>query len=148
MLFLLLKDLNIFIRIIRYYNLKPLEDQICSSRSTHVHHLYNRVTDAPCQVSRFLKTGKKIFYVLIIYGGDHLDHMTWTICINFLSPFPGMIHMQFGFDWPSVLEKIFEKCGRMDERMDGRRTDARGLVCYSSVSRPKGSGELKMPFQC
>ena len=34
------------------------------------------------------------------YGG-HLGHVTLTIYINFLSPFPRMLHMKFGFDWPS-----------------------------------------------
>ena len=39
--------------------------------------------------------------VLTIYGhGGHLGHATWTIYINFLSPFPRRLHMEFGFDWP------------------------------------------------
>ena len=29
-----------------------------------------------------------------------LGHVTLTIYINFLSPFPRMLHMKFGFDWP------------------------------------------------
>ena len=37
-----------------------------------------------------------------IYGhGGHLGHVTWTICINFSSPFPRRLHIKFGFDWPS-----------------------------------------------
>ena len=32
---------------------------------------------------------------------DHLGHVTWTIYINFRSPFLRMLHMKFGFDWPS-----------------------------------------------
>ena len=44
---------------------------------------------------RFLK-------VFSIYShGSHLGHVTLTIYINFLSPFPRMLHMKFGFDWPS-----------------------------------------------
>ena len=40
--------------------------------------------------------------VLTIYGhGGHLGHVTWTIYINFLSPFPRRLHIKFGFDWPS-----------------------------------------------
>ena len=40
--------------------------------------------------------------VLTIYGhGGHLGHVTWTIYINFHSPFPRRLHIQFGFDWPS-----------------------------------------------
>ena len=33
--------------------------------------------------------------------GGHLGHVTWTIYINFRSPFLRMLHMKFGFDWPS-----------------------------------------------
>ena len=37
-----------------------------------------------------------------IYGcGGHLGHVTWTIYINFRSPFPRRLHIKFGFDWPS-----------------------------------------------
>ena len=37
-----------------------------------------------------------------IYGlGGHLGHVTWTIYINFRSPFPMRLHIKFGFDWPS-----------------------------------------------
>ena len=42
------------------------------------------------------------FNVFAIYShGGHLDHVTLTIYINFHSPFPRMLHMKFGFDWPS-----------------------------------------------
>ena len=45
---------------------------------------------------------KKIFKVFTIYGhGGHLGHVTWTIYINFRSPFPRRLHIKFGFDWPS-----------------------------------------------
>ena len=49
------------------------------------------------EVLRFLK-------VFAIYShGGHLGHgfVTWTIDINFCSPFLRMLHMKFGFDWPS-----------------------------------------------
>ena len=37
-----------------------------------------------------------------IYGhGGHLGHVTWTIFINFRSPFPRRLHIKFGFDWQS-----------------------------------------------
>ena len=37
-----------------------------------------------------------------IYGhGGHLGHVTWTININFRSPFPRGLHIEFGFDLPS-----------------------------------------------
>ena len=42
------------------------------------------------------------FKVFAIYGhGGHLGHVTWTIYINFHSPFPRRLHIKFGFDWPS-----------------------------------------------
>ena len=42
------------------------------------------------------------FKVFTIYGhGGHLGHVTWTIYINFRSPFPRGLHIEFGFDWPS-----------------------------------------------
>ena len=40
------------------------------------------------------------FFSIYSHGG-HLGHVTLTIYINFLSPFPRMLHMKFGFDWPS-----------------------------------------------
>ena len=39
--------------------------------------------------------------VAIYSHGGHLGHVTLTNYINFLSPFPRMLHMKFGFDWPS-----------------------------------------------
>ena len=40
--------------------------------------------------------------VLTINGrGGHLGHVTWTIYINFGSPFPMRLNIKFGFDWPS-----------------------------------------------
>ena len=40
--------------------------------------------------------------VFTIYGhGGHLGHVTWTIYINFRSPFPRRLHIKFGFDWSS-----------------------------------------------
>ena len=42
------------------------------------------------------------FKVFAIYGhGGHLGHVTWTIYINFRSPFLRRLHLKFGFDWPS-----------------------------------------------
>ena len=47
---------------------------------------------------------KNIFKVFAIYShGGHLGHVTWTIYINTGSPFLGMLHMKFGFDWLSGL---------------------------------------------
>ena len=41
-------------------------------------------------------------FFFTIYGhGGHLGHVTWTIYINFRSPFPRRLHIKFAFDWPS-----------------------------------------------
>ena len=40
--------------------------------------------------------------VFAIYShDDHLGHVTLTIYIIFPSPFLTMLHIKFGFDWPS-----------------------------------------------
>ena len=45
---------------------------------------------------------KKFFKGFAIYShGGHLGHVTWTIYTNFGSPFLRMLHIKFGFDWPS-----------------------------------------------
>ena len=43
---------------------------------------------------------------LTIYGcGGHLGHVTWTIIIKVLSPFPRRLHMKFGYDWPNCFRE-------------------------------------------
>ena len=43
-----------------------------------------------------------ILKVFAIYShGGHLGHVTRTVYTNFRSPFLRMLHMKFGFDWPS-----------------------------------------------
>ena len=79
------------------------------SRSSQGHDLYKLcrapVTDASHQVSKSLAFWfwrRKFLKVFSIYShGSHLGHVTLTIYINFLSPFPRMLHMKFGFDWAS-----------------------------------------------
>ena len=45
--------------------------------------------------------------VFTIYGhGGHLGHVTWTIYINFHSPFPTRLHIKFGFEWPSGFREV------------------------------------------
>ena len=46
---------------------------------------------------------KKIFLrVFTIYGhGSHLGHVTWISYLHIGSPFLLMLHIKFGFDWPS-----------------------------------------------
>ena len=37
-----------------------------------------------------------------LYGhGGHLGHVTWIIYIHIGYPFLSMLHIKFGFDWPS-----------------------------------------------
>ena len=86
----------------------------------------------------FLVLEKKIFKIFTIYGhGGHLGHVTWTIYINFRSPFPRRFHIKFGFDWPSGFREE-------DLLNGGRTTDGRRLDGYtiSSPCEPNGSGEL------
>ena len=45
---------------------------------------------------------KKIFEVFTIYGHcGHLGHGTWIIYIHIDYPFLLMLHIKFGFDWPT-----------------------------------------------
>ena len=47
---------------------------------------------------------KKIFegFLPNIYGhGGHLGHVTWIFYIHICYPFLLMLHIKFGFDWPS-----------------------------------------------
>ena len=55
--------------------------------------------------NRSIGSGKEDFLdVFTINGhGSHLGHVTWTIYIDFRSPFPRRLHKKFGFDWPSGL---------------------------------------------
>ena len=50
-------------------------------------------------ISSFRKRFLKVF--TIYGGGGCLGHVTWTIYINFLSPFPRSLLMIFDFYWPS-----------------------------------------------
>ena len=58
---------------------------------------------AKFQDQRTSGSGEEDFFkVFTIYGhGGQLGHVTWTIYINFRSPFPRRLHITFGFDWPS-----------------------------------------------
>ena len=58
--------------------------------------------NAKFQDHRTSGSGEDFFKVFTIYGhGGHLGHVTWTIYINFLSPFPRRLHKKFGLDWQS-----------------------------------------------
>ena len=57
--------------------------------------------NAKFQDHRTSGSGEEHFLkVSTIYGG-HLGHVTWTVYINFHSPFTRRLHIKFGFDWPS-----------------------------------------------
>ena len=88
-----------------------------------------------CYIPSFVEIGplvleKKIF--AIYSHGGHLGHVTLIIYINFRSPFLRMLHMKFGFDWPSSFRgvEIFEIVN------DGRRTDAGAWVYYKLTCEP------------
>ena len=87
---------------------------------------------------------KKILKVFTIYGhGRHFRHMTWTIYINFRTPFPRRLRIQFGFDLQLVSkEKMSEHCLRQRRRQQRRRTPKQGYT-ISSPCEPDGSGEVK-----
>ena len=56
-------------------------------------------------------SGEEFLSFFFIYRlGGHLGHVTWIIYINFLSPFPRRIHMNFDFDRP---RKSFENGGHI-----------------------------------
>ena len=73
------------------------------------------------------------FKVCTIYGrGGHLGHVTWTMYINFRSPFPRRLHIKFGFDWPRGFrgEDVLKLC------TDGRTMDAGPWVSYKLTYEP------------
>ena len=41
-----------------------------------------------------------VFFTIYGYGG-HLGHVTWIVYIHVGYPFLLMLHIKFGFDWPS-----------------------------------------------
>ena len=78
------------------------------------------------KIIRLTVLEKKIFLrFLTIYGhGGHLGHVTWTIYINFRSPYPRRLHIKFGFDWLSGLREKYLKMVNDDDNNndDGRRS--------------------------
>ena len=48
-----------------------------------------------------------ILNICAIYShGGHLGHVTWTIYVNFYSPFLRMLHMKLNFNRPSGFREI------------------------------------------
>ena len=69
--------------------------------------------------------------------------MTMTIHANFHSLFLRMLHIKFGFDWPAVLEKMFEYFGHIHVYSPGAGTDNPvGLKYYHKY---KSSVHLLIP---
>ena len=71
-------------------------------------------------------SGEDFFKVFTIYRQcSHLGHVTWTIYINFRSPFPRRLHIKFGFDWSSGFreERRFKVVNNDDDdnNEDGHR---------------------------
>ena len=79
------------------------------SRSSQGHDLYKLcrapLPDASCQVSKSLEFWfwrRRFLKVFAIYShSGHLGNVTLTFYINFLCCFPRMLHVKFGFYWPS-----------------------------------------------
>ena len=60
------------------------------------------ILHAKFQDRRTSGSGEDDFKGFTIYGCvGNLDHVTWTIYMNFLLPFPRRLHMKFGLDWPN-----------------------------------------------
>ena len=64
--------------------------------------IYTNFVEFHC-LNRPCGSGEEDFLkVFAIYSnGDHLGHVTLTIYTNFHSSFLRMLHIKFGFDWPS-----------------------------------------------
>ena len=62
---------------------------------------------------RISSFGEEVLKAFTIYGhGDHLGHVTWTIFINFCSPFPMRLHINLALIGQAVSkEKMFDDCG-------------------------------------
>ena len=58
---------------------------------------------AKFQDHRTSGSGEEDFLRFLSYMGMAaiFGHVTWTIYINFGSPFPRRLHIKFGFDWSS-----------------------------------------------
>ena len=87
-------------------------------------------------------SGEEDFWrVFTIFGhGGHLEFRIKTILTIFLSPSAWMLHMKFGYIWPSGFRgEVVWKCGRTTD--DGRTTEASHTISSPGAF---GSGELKM----
>ena len=67
---------------------------------------------------------RRFFKVLSIFEhGGHLGHVTWTIYIIFLSPFPRRLHIKFACNRPSGFGEDVWKCERTTTDDDAGRRD-------------------------
>ena len=69
-------------------------------------------------------SGEKDFlWMFTIYGrGSHLSHVTWTIYINFRSPFQRRLHINLALIGQAVSEeKMFEIVDDADDHDNERR---------------------------
>ena len=81
-------------------------------------------------------SGEDFRMVFTIYGhGGHLEFRIKSILASFCSPRAWMLHMKFGYIWPSGFR------GEVILRVDGRTTEASHTV--SPPRKAFGSGELK-----
>ena len=69
--------------------------------------LQSLILHAKFQDHRTSGSGEEDLKVFTKYGlGGHFGHVTWTICINFRSPFTRRLHMKFGIDWQSGFREV------------------------------------------
>ena len=62
--------------------------------------------------------------VFTIYGhGGHLGHVTQMSRTNFRSPDRWRLHMKFGFDWPTILERSLKMVDKRTTDDEGRMTE-------------------------
>ena len=60
---------------------------------------------ATFQDHRTISSVEEDIFTIINGHGVHLGHLTGTIYIKLLSPFPRRLYMKFGFDWQSSFRK-------------------------------------------
>ena len=85
-------------------------------------------------------SGEEDFWrVFTTHGhGGHLEFQIKTILAMLCSPSAWMLHMKFGYIWPSDFREVVWKCGRTMD--DGRTTEASHTISSPAAF---GSGELK-----
>ena len=97
-------------------------------------------------------SGEEILFTIYSHG-SHLGHVTLTIYINFLFPFPRMLHVKFGFDWPSGFRENVSKLWKYTCYSPGAGADksqgpnfSRNIINFLSMCLFPVSFTHLMPF--